>query len=352
MANAIFSDILVSGIACAVPTKFINNNIYAEVLGEEEVKKFIGNTGVVQRYVAYDKQTTSDLCFEAAKKLLSHKNYSKESIDAVVFISQTPDYIQPATAHVLHKRLGLSKNCLVFDVNLGCSGFVYGMFITSSIIHSSTANRVLLLAGDVLRKNKKNAIKDEMLFGDAGSATIIEKGNTKVNCLLKSNGEGYTSLILPGGNCRRPLQDNESYWDISKPEMDGSAVFEFTITEVPRAFKEFFKIFDGSIDDYDYCILHQANLFMLKHIGKKIKVDHHRMPISLDRYGNTNGASVPLTIVDLCEREQVPDKMKFITSGFGIGFSWGIVSFEIESKDILPMIYTDNYFEEAYLGQQ
>ena len=350
MANAIFRDISVSGIACAVPTKLVNNNKYAEVLGEEEIRKFIDNTGVVQRYVAHEKQTTSDLCFEAAKRLLSYMNYSEESIDAVIFISQTPDYIQPATAHVLHKRLGLPKNCLVFDVNLGCSGFVYGMFITSSIIQSGAVNRILLLTGDIMRKNKMNAIKDEMLFGDAGTATIIEKGNTKINCLLKSNGEGYTSLITPGGNCRRPLKDNESYWDISKPEMNGSAVFEFSITEVPRAFKEFFKIFDGSIDDYNYCILHQANLFMLKHIGKKIKVEPQKMPISLDRFGNTNGASVPLTIVDLCEREQVPDKMKLVTSGFGIGFSWGIVSFEIKSKDVLPMIYTDNYFEEAYLG--
>lgn len=352
MANAIFSDILVSGIACAVPTKLVDNNLYAKLLGEEEVRKFIDNTGVEYRHISHEKQTTSDLCFEATNKLLAHKNYSEESIDAVIFISQTPDYIQPATAHVLHKRLGLSKNCLVFDVNLGCSGFVYGMFITSSMIQSGAVNRVLLLIGDVMRKNKKNAIKDEMLFGNAGTATIIEKGNTKVNCLLKSNGEGYTSLITPGGNCRRPLQDNESYWDITKPEMDGSAVFEFSITEVPRAFKEFFKIFDGSIDDYDYCVLHQANLFMLKHIAKKIKLPLEKMPISIDRYGNTSSASIPLTIVDLCEREQVPDKMKLITSGFGIGLSWGVASFEIESKDVLPMIYTDNYFEEAYLGQQ
>jgi len=352
VANAIFSDILVSGIACAVPTKLVNNNICAEVLGEEEVRKFIDNTGVVQRYVANAKQTTSDLCFEAAKKLLSHKNYSEKSIDAVIFISQTPDYIQPATAHVLHKRLSLSKNCLAFDVNLGCTGFVYGIFICSSLIQSGAVNRILLLVGDIMRKNKKNNIKDEMLFGDAGTATIIEKGNTSLRSILKSNGEGYTSLITPGGNCRRPLKNNESYWDISKPEMDGSAVFEFTITEVPRAFKEFFEIFDGSIDDYDYCVLHQANLFMLKHIGKKIKVEPQKMPISLDRYGNTNGASVPLTIVDLCERKQVPDKMKLIISGFGIGLSWGVSSFEIESKDVLPMIYTDNYFEDAYLGQQ
>lgn len=351
MANSIFNDILVSGIACAVPAKLISNSIYNEVLGEEEVSKFIDNTGVAQIYESHDKQTTSDLCYEAANRLLMHKKYDKDSIDAIIFISQTPDYIQPATAHVLHKRLGLSKSCLAFDINLGCSGFVYGVFVASCMVQSGAVNRVLLLAGDVKRKNLKNGIKYEMLFGDAGTATIIEKGHTELKCLLKSEGEGYTSLIVPGGNCRRPPKTNESYWDITIPEMDGSAVFEFTISEIPRAFKEFFKVFNSSIKEYDYCILHQANLFMLKHIGKKIKIDSEKMPISLDRYGNTSSASIPLTIVDLCEKEQVPDTLKLITSGFGIGLSWGVVSFEVASKDVLPMIYTDNYFEEAYVGK-
>ncbi|CAH8720689.1 ketoacyl-ACP synthase III [Paenibacillus thiaminolyticus] len=352
MPSALFNHILVSGIACAVPSKQMDNNNYAEVLGEEDVKKFIKNTGVVHRHVTHEKQTTSDLCYEAAKNLLAHKGYSAESIDAIIFISQTPDYIQPATSHVLHKRLGLSKNCLSFDVNLGCSGYVYGMFLSSSLIQSGAVNRILLLTGDILRKNKETNIKDEMLFGDAGSATLLERGNTTVRSLLHSNGEGYTALITPGGNTRRPLKDNESYWEITKPEMDGAAVFEFTITEVPQAFDEYFKTFDGSMDDYDYCVLHQANLFMLNHIRKKLKVDQSKLPISIDRYGNTNGASIPITIVNLCSREAVADKLKLITSGFGIGLSWGVVSFEVETKDVLPMVYSDSYFEEAYYGEQ
>jgi len=104
------------------------------------------------------------------------------------------------------------------------------------------------------------------------------------------------------------------------------------------------------MEDYDYCVLHQANLFMVNHIRKKLKVDQSKLPISIDRYGNTNGASIPITIVDLCSREEIEEKLELIASGFGIGLSWGVVSFEIETKDVLPMIYTDGYYEEAYYG--
>ncbi|MEK5429912.1 ketoacyl-ACP synthase III [Lysinibacillus sp. FSL R7-0073] len=351
MATANFSNICISGIACAVPKNVVDNDTYSSTLGDLEVKKFIENTGVKKRYVSHSKQTTSDLCYEAASKLLKHKEHDSESIDALIFISQTPDYIQPATSHILQKRLGLAKSCMCLDVNLGCSGYVYGMFLASSLIQSGAVDRVLLLVGDILRKNPVTEIKDQMLFGDAGSATIVERGENTVQGILNANGEGYTSLITPGAGTRRVLKEEESYWEITKPEMEGSEVFEFTIKEIPKIFKQFFNTFDKHIDDFDYCILHQANLFMLKHIGKKIKVQPEKLPISIDRYGNTNGASIPMTIVDLCDLENISKNVKLISSGFGIGLSWGIISFEVEGKDVLPMIYTDNYYEEAYLGK-
>lgn len=132
--------------------------------------------------------------------------------------------------------------------------------------------------------------------------------------------------------------------------MDGGAVFEFSIFQVPRAFKEFFKKFDTNIDYYDYCILHQANLFMLEHIRKKIKLPKEKMPISIDRYGNTSSVSIPLTIADLCYRKNVKEKIKFIASGFGVGLSWGVADFIIDKRDVLPIIETDEYFKEAFTG--
>jgi 3-oxoacyl-[acyl-carrier-protein] synthase-3 len=350
MANAVFNNIYVSGIACAVPKGIEKTIDYSDALGADEARKFIKNTGVRTRHFTSEKQTTSDLCFAAAECLLSKKQIKKDSIDALVFLTQSPDYFQPATSYVLHKRLGLSKECMSFDINLGCSGYVYGMYLASAMLQSGSIKRVLFLAGEAMPFNPETTIKDRMLFGHAGTASIIEVGDTQIKCLLKADGEGYTSLIIPGGNKRNPIKDVNNYYKATVPQMDGPAVFLFTITEVPEAFKEFFNIYKGSIDDYDYCVLHQANLFMLKHIAKKIKLPLEKMPITIDRYANTSSASIPLTIVDLCEREQVPERIKLIVSGFGIGLSWGIVSFEVEAKNVLPMIITEDYYKEAYHG--
>lgn len=132
--------------------------------------------------------------------------------------------------------------------------------------------------------------------------------------------------------------------------MDGPAVFEFAISRVPRSFKEFFNAFGGGIDDYDYCVFHQANLFMLEHLRKKIRLPKEKMPVSMDRFGNTSSASIPLTIADVCQREATGDRIRFITCGFGVGLSWGIADFFMDRKDILPVMETDEYFRDAFRG--
>jgi len=350
MANAIFNNIHIGGIACAVPENVEKITDYIDELGESEVYKFMDTTGVKERHVGSGNQTTSDLCFVAAEQLIKDKQIDRESIDAVIFLTQTPDYIEPATSHVLHKRLGLSKNCIAFDINLGCSGYVYGLYLASTMLQGGNMKRILFLAGEAPIENPETPIKDVILFGHAGTATIIERGNTEMKCLLKANGEGYSALIMPGGATRNLITDSKSYYKQTALHMDGAAVFGFTITEIPRAFKEFFDLYGGDINDYDYCVFHQANLFILKQLARKIKLPLEKMPVSLDRYANTSSASIPLGIVDLCEREQVPETIKLITSGFGIGLSWGVVSLEVDSKNVLPIIYTNDYYEEAYRG--
>ncbi|MGG4396981.1 ketoacyl-ACP synthase III [Paenibacillus thiaminolyticus] len=350
MANAIFNNIHIGGIACAVPEKVEKITDYIDQLGENEVYKFIETTGVKERHCVTGNQTTSDLCFVAAEQLMKEKQIDKESIDALIFLTQSPDYFLPATSHVLHKRLGLSKNCIAFDINLGCSGYVYGLYLASTMLQGGSIKRVLFLAGEMSVGNPETSIKDVILFGHAGTATLIERGNTEMKCLLKANGEGYSSLITPGGCVRNPITDSKNYYKQTAYHMDGPDVFGFTITEVPRAFKEFFDLYGGNINDYDYCVLHQANLLILKQLARKLKLPLEKMPISLDRYANTSSASIPLVIVDLCEREQVPETINLISSGFGVGLSWGVTSFEVESKNVLPMIYTSDYYKEAFRG--
>lgn len=350
MAISLISDIKIAGIACAVPTHIdrlidLKDNI-------EKKEKFIKTTGIQERRLVHSKQTCSDLCKVAAENIIAHKGIAKDSIDGLVFVTQSADYHQPATAYVLQHRLGLSHDCACFDVNLGCSGFNYGLSIAASMINAGLLNRVLLCCGETHLSSIQNKwnYSDNLLFGHAGTATIIEKGESQVKTLLKASGSDYSAIIMPGLAERIKIDPKNVNLSAITAHMDGDAVFEFTITQVPSAFKQFFKFFGDSIDDYDYCVFHQANLFIMNHICKKIHLNPEKMLISIDRYGNTSSASIPLTISDLISKKSTQDNLKLITCGFGIGLSLGVTSFEIETKNILPIIETDDYFKEAFLG--
>lgn len=351
MSFSTIQGIKISGMACAVPTKKVSIDDYPDhIVDPEEKRKFKENTGILESYCVHPKQTTSDLCFQAAEQILQAKDIARETIDGIIFISQSADYLKPATACILQSRLKLSKDCMAFDINLGCSGFVYGLQIASSLIIGGSLNRVLVLMGDTRNTLVPEFDTMNALHGDSGSAMIVEKGEDAFAFLLKTDGNGYKAILTPGLTSRIPV--NESNFSMEKVQvtMDGVQVFEFTFREVPKIFKEFFKLTETSFDDFDYCVLHQANLSMLKHIQKKLKLPDEKMPLSIDRYGNTSSASIPMTIVDLVEREETPEKMKIISSGFGVGLSWGIATFEIDRGDVFPMIFTDDYFKEAFIG--
>lgn len=349
MATAVFDGVKITGLSCAVPEHTDRIEDFVERFGKEAVDKFVATTGVRERHYVIGTQTCSDLCYEAAERLIAHKGYEKDSFDGIIFVTQTADYARPATAHILQKRLGLNLECMAFDINLGCSGFVYGINIAASMIRAGAVHRVLLCCGDA--HTCLTPLDDKassMLFGDAGSAIVLEPGDDTIHTLLRADGEGYRAILTSGLNARTKVDFEHFEFDRVKQTMDGSAVFEFSLLRVPRSFKDYFMTFGGAIDDYDYCVFHQANLFMLEHIRKKIKLPLEKMPVSIDRYGNTSSASIPLTIADLCERESVREQIRFIASGFGVGLSWGIVDFSLDRNDILPVLKTDAYFEDAY----
>lgn len=344
MQSKEFHNIKISGLACAVPNNKVLTDSYREHFGDSVVDRFKKATGIEARYISDGRQTTSDLSFVAAEKLMEKKGLTGEDFDAVILITQTGDYRIPSTAYVLHKRLGIKKDCLVFDINLGCSGYVNGIYVLAGLIESGTINRALLLVGD---SDTNHQITEDtsftMMFGDAASATIIERGEGTVKGMIRSDGEGFNTLITPIPGYRFPGVYTSDEVGLQK-KMDGDDVFLFTITKVPKLFKEYCKVFDCSLEDYDYVMLHQANLMIINQIAKKLKLPTEMVPVSLTEYGNTDGASIPVGIVDLCEKISGKEKLNLITSGFGIGLSWGIVSFSIDTDDVLPMIVTDDYY--------
>ena len=345
MATGILKNVEIKGIACAVPDRIIKNEDYYQIFGEENVIKFINMTGVKQRHVAYDEQCATDLCFVSAKNVMEKLNWESSSIDALILITQTPDYAVPASACVLQHRLGLSDDCIAFDINLGCSAYVYGLWQAATMISTQNINRVLLLVGDTSNFGiNQNDSATAMIFGDGGSATAIEKSDGKdIKYFLKTKGSGYKAIMVPAGHARTR---SKVITEASSCEltMNGADVFNFTITDVPKALNSFFSEYSIHQNDIDMYVFHQANLYILKHLSRKLGIPSEKLPVSIDRYGNTSGESIPLTLVDVLGGNQSDENLRVLLCGFGVGLSYGGIYTEIKKSACLPMIFTNYYF--------
>jgi 3-oxoacyl-[acyl-carrier-protein] synthase III len=352
-------NIKIAGMACAVPKKIIHPEDYKDVFGEEEVNKFIEMTGIKTTRRASKYQTASDLGYTAANNLLNEKNIDRNEIGAVVFATHSPDYRRPASAFILQKRLGITTEAAVFDIALGCSSVVYGIQVVASMMSNSDITKALLISGDTGSKTTSpNDRASIMLGGDAGVAILLEKTDDcePIVSLVRSNGKGYRYLIVPAGGYRNldaPMDVMMSKDGIERSLynsfMQGTSVFTFTIFDVPKLIRDFWKLTDTNVDDYDCFAFHQANLLILKQIAKKLKIPATKMPLTLPTYGNTSGAS---SIVSLCDAYgEVDDvNLKTIICGFGVGLSWGVASVSINTSDILPIVEDSSVFEEAIIN--
>ena len=290
---AIVSDARVAGVVACVPPLCVTNERFAERFGDgvAEVTKM---TGVQQRYWVEDGVTASDLCQAAGERLLAGLGWAADTIDALIFISQTPDYRLPATATALQARMGLRPGVIAFDVNLGCSAYPYGLWLAMMMVNSGAARRVLLAVGDTSSRVVDPADRaTALLFGDAGTVTAIEAsdGATSAAFILGSDGRGADNLIIPKGAFR--VADHASPNDPEKLFMDGGEIFTFTLKAVPPLVADTLALSDTAVDDYDGFLFHQANTFMIRHLAKKSKLPAEKVPINIDRYGNTSSATIP-----------------------------------------------------------
>lgn len=360
MAFFEFRNIKISCVASAVPTQVVKVEDFSPQFGEEAVRKFSEGTGVKEFRKAAEHQTASDLCFAAAENIIAAKGVIREEIGALVFIAHSTDYRRPATACVLHKRLGLAKDCVAFDVSLGCSAFVYGLNIVCSMMQNSDIKKALLLCGETLTKMTNPKDKSvTMLFGDGGGAVLLEKTDeeSEIKGLIKTDGTGYKAIIAPAGGFRNMHATEEDFiWpdgnmrSLYNTTMLGEDVFSFTISAVPRTVKEFWAVTETTADDYDCFAFHQANQFISQMLCKKLKVDASKMPLCLDRYGNPSAPAIPMVMCDAYGSSSEDKSLNFLMCGFGVGLSWGVCSAKVKVKDILPIIETDEIFEEGIIN--
>lgn len=354
-----FNNIKISAVSAAVPSNEIDITSFYSDFGQEYVNKFSESTGVKTVRHTRPYQTASDLAYAAADNILETKNIDRSDIKALVFVAHSTDYRRPATACVLHKRLNLSKDCAAFDINLGCSAFVYGLQTVCSMMTNSDIDMALLLVGETMSKLANPKDKSvAMLFGDSGAAILLEKTSNKseIKGLLKTDGSGYQAIIAPGGGARFPdapvsefVCKDGSVRSLYNSIMQGEDVFSFTISDVPKAIKEFLSRTSTTIDDYDCLAFHQANQFIHKLLAKKIKADLAKMPLCINKYGNTSAGAIPLLLCDMFGKSAEAKSLKFLFCGFGVGLSWGVASAEISCEDILPVFEDDSVFEEGII---
>ncbi len=355
MITSTFNDIEISALATAVPTKWTPIEEFDPDADPGEIKIFKKGVGVEGRYDAVAKQTTSDLAYVAAKAVLDHKKVRPEDVGLLIFVTQSPDYRTPATACVLHKRLGLSHSCMAFDVNQGCSGMVYGLNIACSLLTNAGTDNALLLLGDITgKKYRRNIAMGELdkddsearLFGDAGAAVLLQKKETAdpIYMGMCTDGSGYKALIQPYGQYRHHYGSDVSY-------MDGTAIFDFSISRAPELIRDLMADIKTTPEEYDCLALHQANKLIMKQIAKYAGFSREQNLIAIDQFGNTTSASIA-TALTKHYGEDEDGRIRAMLCGYGIGLSWGAVSMEMNKKDILPLILTDEYFDDGYPDEQ
>lgn len=310
MALLSIPEVNIRGLSASVPSyKELNKSL--SFFSEDEIKLLIKTTGITSRYIAKAPLKASDLCLAAAKKIMTELDWNKDEIEILIFVSQTPDYTIPGSSMQLQHALGLPSSCLTLDINMGCSGYVYGLSVIASMMSTSSLKKGLLLVGDTITQMLSPEDKSTVpIFSDAGSATALEVGSNTSNMLfnLQSNGAGYDSII----------KEHNGFL-----KMKGLDVFNFGLKEVVPNLKNLFSHFNVDANDVDFYIFHQANLLLNEAIRRKLKIEADKVPYSLQEYGNTSSATIPLTIVSQLQKEISTKDLTLAMSGFGVGLSWG-----------------------------
>lgn len=354
MPKCRFQDVKITGLVTCVPPieKCIDDELdlfRGNIKQLERLKKTIG---LSKRRVVDAGTTAADLCEQAARRLIQEACVELARIDAIICVTQTPDYSQPCNAAVLHGRLGLSKDCAALDVNLGCSGYVYGLWLAHTIVAGGGCGRVLLLAGDTI--SRLVHVRDRTvapLFGDGGSATLIERsaGAPAAFFSLQTDGSGYDKLIVPAGGARQPCSEatcqasEDEAGNLRSPEnlyMDGAEIFNFSITEEPRSVSELLAYASVEADAVDFFVFHQANRYILGNIAKRLKLDLAKVPMqTVEHYGNQSSASIPSAICgELSAALAERGSTQLLLSGFGVGLSWASALVEFSDLSVCELI--------------
>ena len=332
MAFLEFDNVRIAGMSAGVPSQVVDNLSIQQDGRKYSSEIFVKESGVrKRRYSAV--LCTSDLCCEAAEKLIADLGWNKDEIGALAFVSQSADYMLPCTACILQDRLGLSTECYAFDCTLGCSGWVYGLSQVLSLLSAGSIRKALLMCGDIAQGEDASA---HSLFGSAGTVTAVEykEGAGKFRFHFGTDGSGYDAIILPVGARNRGFlkktKESDAGNKLMSARMNGLDVLAFSVTRAPESVRKLAEHYGFDYQDSDYYVFHQANMKINNLLIKRLGLDAGKVPHSIGEYGNTSSASIPLTIVTQLKDRVTSAPARFICCGFGVGLSWGTVAFSTD----------------------
>jgi len=343
MALSTLHNVRFAGMASCVPKRVISNLEDCPPSQRTERERLVRNIGIQTRRICPEWQCFSDLAFVAAEKLLEELQWQREEINALIVVTQSPDYPIPATAIILQDRLGLSHGTIAFDVNLGCSGYPFGLHLLGSMISAGGVKKGLLLVGD------RSATVKDPLFSDAGTATALEfdASAAPMHFDLNSDGSGYKAIMLPAGGHREPygvqhlIPTRDEHGYLRTPAdliLDGPAVLSFSTQRVPPAVERLLEYSQVAKDDIDYFVFHQANRMINETIRKKLGLPVEKVPSTLHDLGNTSGASLPVTMTARLNAQLQGQRNRLLLGGFGIGLSWGTAIVDIDQARFPALI--------------
>jgi len=323
-------------MASYLPEKVLDNHALAELYPQWSAEKIFQKTGIRARRVAAADETAADLAVGAANRLFRERGVARESIDFLIFCTQAPDYFLPTSACLIQERLGLQTNSGALDINLGCSGYVYGLSLAKGLIESGSASRVLLLTADTYSKFIHPLDKSvRTLFGDGAAATLIEAVKADSPWIgpfvFGTDGSGANNLIVRTGGLRHArtaasaVEYSDSSGNIRSEDnlfMDGAAIMSFTLSMVPRAVEALAAASQVSLAEVDWVVLHQANSYMLEGLRKKMRIPAGKFVLHLEECGNTVSSTIPIALEHLLQTGRLQRGQRLTLVGFGVGYSW------------------------------
>jgi len=331
----------IRGIEYYLPEKKVTNEDLMKLHPSWDLSRIKNRTGVISRRHAAQDELASDLGFRAATRLFETSGVGPKDIQALVYCTQSPDYIMPANSALLHAKLGFGRDVAAFDLTLACSGFVYAAAISKSLIDSLGYENVLVVTADTYSKYIHPDDKPTVtLFGDAGAAAIFSRSTGEsgiIDIALGTDGKGADKFMIPAGGLRRPkcaetaLVQRDIAGNLRTPEnihMDGTAVVEFVKRDVPYCVHQILDRNKLKINDLDLVVFHQASRLALDTLSEILEIPPEKTFSNLAELGNTVSASLPIVLKDAEKAGRLPRGSRVLVVGFGVGFSWGSCLFK------------------------